>query len=309
MLDIKHSVLMITYNQEHLVSEALDSLFANKIIPYEVIVIDDCSEDNTWNIILDYNNKYPSVIKSIKNDKNIGVIKNFNKIKSMPSGNIVSFLSGDDMFMPNMFEIFNNAILKESIDLNFEKFAIITNTIYLYPNGKKNLYNNYCLRKYDLFKARIRYSIDYRMTGISFNSWKLIPDLNENIGYNSDWIIMLDESLSIDKKIFVNEIGAIYRVGVGVVSKTKNYDMMISKLKVINKIRKKYKNKLDKLDLLYLEKEFFISYLQVKRNYNIYIQSMLLVFRNILNFNYYRLHFVLRDLKLLLSFPIIKKNI
>ena len=45
MEKIKHSVIVITYNQEHLLPTALDSLFRQSVLPYEVIIGDDRDAD------------------------------------------------------------------------------------------------------------------------------------------------------------------------------------------------------------------------------------------------------------------------
>ena len=47
----KISVLMITYNQEKIVRRALDSLIAQKDYLYEICINDDCSTDNTFQVI------------------------------------------------------------------------------------------------------------------------------------------------------------------------------------------------------------------------------------------------------------------
>ena len=74
MKTLKHTVLMVTYNQQDLLPIALDSLLSQSVLPYEIIISDDCSTDNTWDIIMVYSQKYPKLIKPIRNEKNLGVL-------------------------------------------------------------------------------------------------------------------------------------------------------------------------------------------------------------------------------------------
>ena len=98
MEKIKHSVIVITYNQEHLLPTALDSLFRQSVLPYEVIIGDDCSTDGTWDVIQEYYKKYPNIVRPIRNQHNMGIFQNLNYLKKKPTGDVVSFLSGDDWY-------------------------------------------------------------------------------------------------------------------------------------------------------------------------------------------------------------------
>ena len=63
----RHSVIIITYNQEHLIKRALDSVVCQKDYLYEIIISDDCSTDYTWKVVLEYQRKYPSLLKPYRN--------------------------------------------------------------------------------------------------------------------------------------------------------------------------------------------------------------------------------------------------
>ena len=59
------SVLVITYKQQDIVGRTLDSLLAQKDYLYEICLSDDCSPDNTWQVLLNYQKQYPDLIKSL----------------------------------------------------------------------------------------------------------------------------------------------------------------------------------------------------------------------------------------------------
>jgi len=93
------SVCCITYNHENYIAEALDSFLMQETnFPFEVIVRDDCSIDQTAMIIRDYANQYPDIIKPIyeaENQYSKGVSPTsvvFKKTK----GDYIAICEGDD---------------------------------------------------------------------------------------------------------------------------------------------------------------------------------------------------------------------
>lgn len=297
MNEIKHSVLMITYNQENLISDALNSIFANKILPYEIIIGDDASTDNTWGIIEKFKNEYPSIIKAYKNEHNIGIFKNYNKISKLPSGNIISCLAGDDLFKPNIFAKFNESLNNESIDVDNDKFIIISNSIKLLPNNREVIYNNYKYRNKNLFKIKLRYGLDFRDTGFSIALWKCLPDILTDLGYYADWIHCIEQILNAQKFIFINDALTYYRSFGGTISKTNGQVLADSKLKVINYIMAHYKIKMDKNDILYLNKEKKMYEYSLRKNPKDLLLLTIYIYKNW--HNYLNLNAFLKDLKFL----------
>jgi len=102
MSDIKISVAMTTYNGDKYLQPLLDSLFSQTVLPNEVIIVDDCSSDNTLKIINEYKCKYP--IKCFVNEQNLGVNKNFEKSVSFCSGDYILLCDQDDVWLPNNIE-------------------------------------------------------------------------------------------------------------------------------------------------------------------------------------------------------------
>lgn len=94
------SICCITYNHENYIQQALDGFIMQKTnFPFEVLINDDASTDNTANIIRDYEKKYPNIIKPIYQTENqfskdisIFAIYTFPRIK----GKYVALCEGDD---------------------------------------------------------------------------------------------------------------------------------------------------------------------------------------------------------------------
>jgi len=69
---MKLSVLMITYNHENYISEAVNSTLAQKVnFKYEIVIGDDCSTDKTRDILIEYKNKHSEKIKLILHEKTL----------------------------------------------------------------------------------------------------------------------------------------------------------------------------------------------------------------------------------------------
>ncbi|MDD4854707.1 MAG: glycosyltransferase [Sulfuricurvum sp.] len=91
------SICCITYNHEKFIGAAIDSfLMQQTTFPFEIIIGEDCSTDNTLNIINEYKDRYPSLIQVITCDFNIGMQKIFARTFNTCSGTYIALCEGDD---------------------------------------------------------------------------------------------------------------------------------------------------------------------------------------------------------------------
>lgn len=99
--DIKVSVCVVTYNQEKYIAECLQSIVDQEFdFNFEVIVSDDCSTDKTREIISDFYEKYPGIIKPVFHGDNLGAFKNFIFAHDSAVGEYVCHVDGDDYWLP-----------------------------------------------------------------------------------------------------------------------------------------------------------------------------------------------------------------
>ena len=97
---MKVSVLMITYNHEQFITEAIESALAQRTsFDYELVIGEDCSTDNTGRIVDDYARRNPQRIRVIRSDCNIGIRRNFDRVLQACEGEYVAMLEGDDRFI------------------------------------------------------------------------------------------------------------------------------------------------------------------------------------------------------------------
>lgn len=91
------SVVVITYNHESYIRQALDSILMQKVnFKYEVLVGDDSSSDKTQEILSEYEKKYPEVFKMFLRERNLGATRNNYELFIRAKGKYIASLEGDD---------------------------------------------------------------------------------------------------------------------------------------------------------------------------------------------------------------------
>lgn len=96
------SVIVINYNQGRFLPECLDAILAQSHRPHEVIFVDDCSTDDSVEIIERYARRHP-VIRAVSNDRNQGFHFSVNRGLALASGDYVYCASADDRVLPGLF--------------------------------------------------------------------------------------------------------------------------------------------------------------------------------------------------------------
>ncbi|WP_370895465.1 glycosyltransferase [Chryseobacterium gossypii] len=115
------SVCMASYNGGCYISEQIDSILVQLIPGDELIIIDDCSTDNTIDIIKSFQSHY---IKLFSNEKNIGHVRTFERALGLASKNYICFSDQDDIWLPGRLEKLYNTIKKQNVLLVASNFHI-----------------------------------------------------------------------------------------------------------------------------------------------------------------------------------------
>ena len=94
---MKVSVLMITYNQERFISQAIESVLSQEVdFEYEIVIGEDCSTDRTREVVVRFGQKHPDRIRLLLPQTNLGMQENFKATLAACSGQYVAVLEGDD---------------------------------------------------------------------------------------------------------------------------------------------------------------------------------------------------------------------
>ena len=98
-MENKISVIVCTYNQEDTIGRNLDSILMQQChVPYEIIIGEDCSTDNTLDICQRYAAQYPNIIRLIANQENKGIADNYFDCILASSGKYIADCAGDDFW-------------------------------------------------------------------------------------------------------------------------------------------------------------------------------------------------------------------
>ncbi len=95
------SVIMPAYNEAKRISRAIKSILSQTFTNFELIIINDCSKDDTQVVIDSFNDVR---IVSLMNAENMGVMKSLNRGLEMAQGDYVARMDADDFSLPNRLE-------------------------------------------------------------------------------------------------------------------------------------------------------------------------------------------------------------
>lgn len=91
------SVIVPVYNHEKFIGITIESVLAQTYQNWELLIVDDCSTDGSWEIIQEYA-KGDQRIKAFRNNENKGLIPNWKFLIDNSKGEYIAFLEGDDFF-------------------------------------------------------------------------------------------------------------------------------------------------------------------------------------------------------------------
>ncbi|MBS1804166.1 MAG: glycosyltransferase family 2 protein [Acidobacteria bacterium] len=98
------SIAMCTYNGSGYLGEQLDSIAAQTMLPFELIVCDDGSSDSTLEIVTDFARTVSFPVKIYRNEDRLGSTKNFEKAISLCAGELIALCDQDDRWVPEKLE-------------------------------------------------------------------------------------------------------------------------------------------------------------------------------------------------------------
>lgn len=100
----KVSVIMATFNCHDTLRDSIDSILNQTYKDWEFIICDDCSVDDTYKILKEYEDKYPEQIKILKNDVNSKLSFSLNHCLKYAKGEYIARMDGDDISLPERLE-------------------------------------------------------------------------------------------------------------------------------------------------------------------------------------------------------------
>ena len=173
-------VIVPTYNCKEYLSDCLDSLLLQSHKPAQIVICDDCSQDGTQDVILEYQSRHPEIISSILHDKNLGIPANFNSGLRSINGDYISIVAGDDLWHKDKLKLEIKGLHE-----NLECRWAYSDTVLIDKHG--NIIGPF-KRKYDGADGKIIFEVlTHQMT---LRNWTIERSLLDSIG-------IFDEDLPI----------------------------------------------------------------------------------------------------------------
>lgn len=149
----KVDILLATYNGEQYLREQLDSILSQTYNEFRLLISDDSSTDNTREILEEYTEKDKRIIVFCQ-DKNLGVIKNFEFLLNKVENEYYMFSDQDDIWKENKIEKSIKCLEETNSDLIYTDLEVVDenlNVIYESYWKLKGIYNK--IKKYNNFES------------------------------------------------------------------------------------------------------------------------------------------------------------
>jgi glycosyltransferase involved in cell wall biosynthesis len=222
------SVVMVTFNHEKFIAQAIESVLTQKtMFRFELVIGEDCSNDNTLNIIKDYVRKQPNIIKDKSNSINLGIAANVLRTVQECDGKYIAFCEGDD-YWTDPFKLQNQV---DFLETNPD-YGMVATDIVPVDEDSTPLYGIESIES-----VRNRYisgSVFWKLLKGNFINTltvcvrrELVMDIIRRAEKNNRWYIYdywVWLHLACRTKIMIfNEQTAAYRIHFGSISHKKNF--------------------------------------------------------------------------------------
>jgi glycosyltransferase involved in cell wall biosynthesis len=201
---------LIAYNQERFIRDAVNGAFSQTYSPLEIILSDDCSTDNTYDIMAEMARNYNGPHKIIlnRNPVNLGIGAHINRIMELSSGELIVGAAGDDISVSNRvertYQIYKSTKAKSIFSncLTIDEFGKPSNLLYEKTVQHKE------------FSPKVFIEKELSVAGCS-HAWN--RDVFEVFGplmtplTCEDWVIPFRSSL-LGQIEYVNEILVMHRI-------------------------------------------------------------------------------------------------
>lgn len=210
------SIITPTFNSEKFIAETIQSVKNQTYENWEMIIVDDCSSDETFSIISNFSKNDNRIkIHQLKNNSGAGVARN--EGVNLASGRFISFLDSDDLWKPSKLKKQVEFLISNNLPLTFSFYERIN------EEGKPLNEIVRCPKKLHYFQL---FFCNYvgNLTGIYDVTY--FGKINiSSIRKRQDWVMWLSLLKKTKIAIPIPESLAYYRVRVNSISASK-YDLL-----------------------------------------------------------------------------------
>lgn len=299
------SICSITYNHEMYIEKALDSfLMQETAFPFEIVLGEDCSTDKTRKIIEEYLKKFPTIIKLISSEKNVGMYENHKRTMLACNGNYIAFCEGDDYWTDSK----KLQIQKDFLDEN-EDYSMCFHETSIFNQEKNTITTSYTNRNdKDVYLEDFLLNNQANTCSFMYRNNKIkMLEIMKDLKF-VDWILHILQ-IQNSKARYLSKNMSVYRVhSGGVWSGGIQKDRLLSEIKMLEFMNQHLDFKYSELIYQRIGKNLFeISLIYMNNNQN-FINNSLKEFINYTNITHFT--FIKEKIKIFLKkYPFFKKNI
>lgn len=181
-------VIITSYNYGNFLIEAIESVLRQTRQVDEILISDDCSSDNTAEIAVSYQKKYPKLITFNKNQKNLGIVEHFRKAIKLTRSDYICILGADNRLRSDYIEKTSMILdADEKIGIAYTDFAFFgkyAHIIYnkFFKQWKGPIKENFCIIQFPNFNENTK-KILYERNFIHGSSLFKRTSYNDVAGY------------------------------------------------------------------------------------------------------------------------------
>ncbi len=192
------SVIMPVYNGENVIADAIKSVLNQSLPDFELIIIDDCSIDNTAIIVQRFARQNEQIV-FIRNDNNLGAATSRNIGCKRARGKYIAFLDCDDLWDTNKLDKQVSFMVENKSDLSYTSYEFM---------DKEGCHTG----KYYYVPESISYNVILCST-VMINA-SIFKDYEFDNGYfHEDYRLWLELLRNGKKAEGINEVLSLYRSG------------------------------------------------------------------------------------------------
>lgn len=142
------SIIMPSWNTERFIAETIQSVIDQTYVNWELLIVDDCSSDNTDEVVASFKDDR---IKYLHNEKNSGAALTRNKAMREARGEWIAFLDSDDVWMPKKLEHQISFMMKNGYSFSYTEYEKIdeeSKPLNIYVTGPDKV-NKHKMYNYD----------------------------------------------------------------------------------------------------------------------------------------------------------------
>lgn len=201
---------MPVHNGAQHIVKTLDSIRKQTYSNWEVILVNDCSTDDTIKLVSQFSGKVSNPIKIITNKINRGVSFSRNVAVANASGTWIAMLDSDDIWLPNHLETLINEIEKSS------EFSVIYSGCVVFQDDIKNIItkqevSTVMLRNFKISLFTHRIGINSSTSFIKKESWDNVGGMIQDINFGEEMELFIRLARMGAKFKFTHQHTTLYR--------------------------------------------------------------------------------------------------